>query len=563
MLPEPTDFEDGPAAIAPTPANVKAERNRLNGVHHEVRPAPRVRVIDDTEAEVNLLSTIFVDPSTVMAKCIEADIRPASFIDPRHGIVFDHLLRLHQQGTEINPAILALELRASGDLDRLGGFPFIQQISGSAATTAQDTYFITKVADLARRRELLRIANRLTIGATDPGTDVAELSQQAEKLLQPKSTPGRSDPSRPITAFTYPKDDDPDILLGSDDYLGRGGGMLFVSHAGAGKSSWIMDACMSWSMGESWCGIVAKRPLKILIVQGEDSDRYIGKVVASFIHARKLNDPQQALLSQNCKIHRLKGVSGMAFFTAIKPLIAAEQPDLVIINPLYIYAEGDIGRSEYAQPFLSGLDLLNKEEKFAYILVHHTGKPSARNKDGKRADIEDWESVYMGFGSSYLANWPRCSALLEPVPNARGRYVIKLGKAGYNAGVTKLVDHEGVMRREPTTRIPIRHSTDKMPVGGRDRPVYYWEDDLATPVVEAPEGQPKGRPKKFTFSQFVSIMPKTADKALTRQALYRFACDVVNIGETSFREVLNEAVDDGLVIRTNRSGGFLYHLHSA
>lgn len=365
--------------------------------------------------------------------------------------------------------------------------------------------------------------------------------------------------SRPITSFTYPEDDDPSILLGSDDYLGRGGGMLFVSHAGAGKSSWIMDACMSWALGEPWMGIKCSRPLRSLIIQAEDSDRYIGKIFASFAHVRKLTTDQTTQLATNCHIVRVKGISGPTFLAEVKHLAAQHQPDLVIINPLYIYADGDIGRSEFAQPFLMGLDAVNKDEKFAYILVHHTGKPQSKGKDGKRAEVEDWESVYMGFGSSYLANWPRCSALLEPVAGSSGKFLIKLGKGGYNAGVTKITDHEGVKRKEPTTRIPIKHSQEKMLVGDRERPVYYWETD-DQPVESTPQGPPRGRPKKFEFSLFSPIFPRERAKAMTRLALYKYAKDMSDISESSFRGLLFDAVQEGSIERIEAPGGFMYYL---
>lgn len=363
--------------------------------------------------------------------------------------------------------------------------------------------------------------------------------------------------ARPITSYAYPADDDPDIILGSDDYLGRGGGLLFVSHAGAGKSSWAYDACMMWALGRVWQGIKSHVPRKTLIVQAEDSDRYIGKIFTSFAHVNQLTPEDTKLLEANCVIIRLKGVSGPAFFTALTALTAEHQPDLVVINPIYLYAEGDITRSEFAQPFLLGLDAVNRAEKFAYILIHHTGKPAAKGNNGKRPELEDWESAYMGFGSSYLANWPRCTILLEPVPGNPGHYQIKLGKGGYNAGVTQ-PNEFGMGATVPTTRIAIRHSTQRMQVNGKDRPVYYWELDDSNPeATEAPKG---GRAKQYHFHSFRDIFPKTRDKAMGKKALLRYAEDIAPIKETAFREILHQAVEDGLLIRIPTAAGFNYYL---
>jgi len=351
--------------------------------------------------------------------------------------------------------------------------------------------------------------------------------------------------ARPITSFAYPSDDDPNMLLGSEDYLGRGGGLLFVSHAGAGKSSWAMDACMMWALGRAWMGIQSHKPRKTLIIQAEDSDRYIGKIFASFAHVNNLTPAELALLQANCVIVRLKGVSGPAFFTALKALTALHSPDLVVINPIYLYAQGDITRSEFAQPFLLGLDDANKDEKFAYILIHHTGKPMAKGNNGKRAEVEDWESAYMGFGSSYLANWPRCSILLEPVAGHPGKYQIKLGKGGFNAGITRTVPQGAGTRHEPVTRIAIRHSTDRMEVNGKDRPVYYWEVDDNPPAADEAPAAHKAKPAKYLFNDYRTLFPGPNTAGLNINELHRALLANGEIAKKNLHQVCKRWAEDG------------------
>jgi hypothetical protein len=366
--------------------------------------------------------------------------------------------------------------------------------------------------------------------------------------------------ARPITSYAYPSDDDPNMLLGSEDYLGRGGGLLFVSHAGAGKSSWAMDACMMWALGRAWMQINSHQPRKTLIVQAEDSDRYIGKIFASFAHVNKLTPADLELLAKNCVIVRLKGVSGAAFFAALTALVEQHQPDLVVINPIYLYAEGDITRSEYAQPFLLGLDAVNKAEKFAYILIHHTGKPQAKGNNGKRAEVEDWESAYMGFGSSYLANWPRATVLLEPVSGNPGHYQIKLGKGGFNAGVTKQVEQGAGFRTEPVTRIAVKHSTERMLVNGKERPVFYWEVDNDAPE-QAESTKPKGgRPPKYSLDTFMRFIPVSKADALPAPQIWRNMAGASGIPSSSFSDLLLRGANAGEIMLSDIQGkGPCYH----
>lgn len=512
-------------------------------------------VLSDESAEAHVLACCFLDEGPTLDRA-SASLTADSFYHPQHAIIFRQLCALRADQKPITPDTLLTERAAA--LAGVNPMLLVQLTDPSKyPTTAHAGYMIARVADLAAKRTILR-SLKDGLEQIERGVDLADLAPQLQ-ALSPQRATSSANPARPITSYAYPAEDDPNILLGSDDYLGRGGGLLFVSHAGAGKSSWAMDACMMWALGRAWMGIKCHQPRKTLIIQAEDSDRYIGKIFASFAHVNKLTPDELALLAANCVIIRLKGVSGPAFFAELKRLTDLHQPDLVVINPIYLYAEGDITRSEFAQPFLLGLDAANKAEKFAYILIHHTGKPSAKGKDGKRAEVEDWESAYMGFGSSYLANWPRCTVLLEPVPGATGRYQIKLGKGGYNAGVTKEVAQGTGFRLEPVTRIAIRHSTSRMQVGSKDRPVYYWELD-DTPTEESDAKPRGGRPKEYTFDTFAGIFPHAADKAITRNALHRFATDLAPIKETAFRDMLTDAVQRGELARITKHNAFMYYM---
>lgn len=475
------------------------------------RPSPQ-------STEQYLLGCCLIDEGATLDKCISAGLVSTDFTDHALGLTFSHLRQM--RGAQVPIALDTLVEHLGSRVVDAGGIHALMALD-QVGTTARASHSLSQILDASDLRRIERIAKQVQ-ELTTKGGDIAEIVALME---QAKPRERRETPKvRPITSFAYPSDDDPNMLLGSEDYLGRGGGLLFVSHAGAGKSSWAMDACMMWALGRAWMGIKSHHPRKTLIIQAEDSDRYIGKIFASFAHVNKLNESELATLKENCVIIRLKGVSGPAFFTELKALTTLHNPDLVVINPIYLYAQGDITRSEFAQPFLLGLDDANRAEKFAYILIHHTGKPQAKGNNGKRAEVEDWESAYMGFGSSYLANWPRCTILLEPTSGHPGRYQIKLGKGGFNAGITRTVEQGAGTRQEPVTRVAIRHSTDRMSVGGRDRPVYYWEVDANPPAEDAEDKtstRAHGRPQKYQFSDYRSLFPPKQSIGLPLNELHR------------------------------------------
>lgn len=568
------EFEDAAAAATPAkrerkpkpspaaeperhPADEELEREQPPA---PVRQAPKAsRMLPHSlEAEENLLSSCFIDGATVIRDCLRAQLSHDSFYDPKHAIIFSVLVDLyHRNAKIIDPSVVAEELKKRRQLDAAGGYPFLTQVSSRIPTTAHANYFLESVRGYALRRLLIKLSTGTVEECYNPGGDIddlissitagnARVIDDARKEIAVKA--------RGIMSYGYPEGDDPNILLGTDDYLGRGGGMLLVSHAGAGKSSIVMDACMTWALGRPFAGIKCNGPLKSLIIQAEDSDRYVGKVSESFASACELSDAERRQVDRNVQVVRVSGITGSAFFSELERLVTLHSPDLVAINPIYLYAEGDISKSEHAQPFLVGLDRVNREMRFGYILVHHTGKPQQKDGRGKRAEVEDWETIYMGFGSSYLANWPRCSALLEPKAGSPGRYFLKLGKGGVNAGVTKSVPvQEGMsFRLEPTTRIAMRHSTKRMQMDGRDRQVIFWELDEDSPATSVSESK-GGRPSKYNFSDYAAAIRHKYAGSERRQGfstLWLIAHAVDGISKTQFRDLLREAVERGEVAKS-------------
>jgi replicative DNA helicase len=110
------------------------------------------------EAEEYLIACCLLDGSDVVSRCLEARIRPESFYDPKHGILFERLLDLYNRQVPIDISVLAEELKTARLLDQVGGYAFLTQVSGRIPTTAQATYFIEKVREQALLREIIRSA---------------------------------------------------------------------------------------------------------------------------------------------------------------------------------------------------------------------------------------------------------------------------------------------------------------------------------------------------------------------------------------------------------------------
>src|ERR1051325_3379290 len=110
------------------------------------------------EAEEYLLSCCLIDGADVLSRCLEARIRPESFFDSKHGIIFERLLDLYNRRAPIDVSVVAEELKTARQLDMVGGYAFLTQVSSRIPTTAQAGYFIEKVREQSLLRETIRSA---------------------------------------------------------------------------------------------------------------------------------------------------------------------------------------------------------------------------------------------------------------------------------------------------------------------------------------------------------------------------------------------------------------------
>jgi replicative DNA helicase len=115
------------------------------------------------EAEEYLLSCCLLDGADVVSRCLEARLRPESFYDPKHGIIFGRLLDLYNRQAPIDVSVVAEELKTARQLDAVGGYAFLTQVSSRIPTTAQASYFIERVREQSLLREIIRSAT----GAVD------------------------------------------------------------------------------------------------------------------------------------------------------------------------------------------------------------------------------------------------------------------------------------------------------------------------------------------------------------------------------------------------------------
>lgn len=344
--------------------------------------------------------------------------------------------------------------------------------------------------------------------------------------------------------FKLPPDNDPSILLGNR-YLNRGDGAILSGSSGMGKSSMSLQMAFLWALGLPAFGIKPNGALRSLVVQAEDSDGDVAEMWASMSRIMQLTEEQMEQVNERVEIVTERILRGMPFVAKLKLKVASHKPDIVWLNPLQAFMDGDVTDSQDLGRFLRGdLNRLNDPPSFSYFIVHHTTKPST----GKDRVERLWHEVmYDMAGGAEIINWARAILSLR-AGTEEGQFNLILAKRGRRAGVTKVVEQGAGTREEIVTTIPLKHSEGRIEVDGIQRglPAIFW---APRPADERPEtGMKKGgRPEKFSFEDYRNLFPAHSTPGMEIGPLCQLLSTNLEIKKPVLHNALKRWADEGFV----------------
>src|SRR5690349_6487573 len=146
------DWGDGPAPYAP------GERPSTPGD----RTPPQ-----DMAAEQSVLGSMLISKDAT-ADVTEA-IRGTDFYRPSHETIYDVVLDLYGRGEPVDMVTVAAELQRRGELQRIGGAPYLHTLSANVPIAANAGYY----AEIVREKAILR---RLV----DAGTKIVQIGYAGE-----------------------------------------------------------------------------------------------------------------------------------------------------------------------------------------------------------------------------------------------------------------------------------------------------------------------------------------------------------------------------------------------
>ena len=259
-------------------------------------------------------------------------------------------------------------------------------------------------------------------------------------------------------------------------WLRKGGGVIAASVAGAGKSTFSLQCALHWVMGVSCFGIEPVRPLKVAVVQAEDDLEELAMFRANMRQGLATDGFTPERIDEALKRLHIRtdflGKTGADFANALGAMQSQYRYDLVIVNPLNSYFDGDISLNADATEFFRKLIdpvIKNPATECGIFFVHHMAKP-AKGKEaatfGKGAYAQ-----YAMQGGAELNNWARAVLLMIPFENAPDFWTLTAAKR-YKPLAWKDVDGNATKEKV------IAYSDD----------CIYWREPDAEEVRAAREG---------------------------------------------------------------------------
>lgn len=254
---------------------------------------------------------------------------------------------------------------------------------------------------------------------------------------------------------------DPNVLI-KGAWLERGCGAFLVSTAGTGKSIWMTQFALSMTHGVPFSGLIPYRPMRIWVIQSEDSPRRVAvdreDIIAGLTEdwAGQHPDLNWRAAAEQVIFLGMTGSTGATFLKQLRDELTAaredgETPDVIIINPYMAFMGGDISVNRDNSAFLrggvlngektEGLQSILEDFRVAALIAHHTGKPPTEKE--LASWLKNSMPEYQCCGASDITNWGRSFITMMKIPGNSSGVMLTAGK---NGGGLQWPEEEGARR---------------------------------------------------------------------------------------------------------------------
>lgn len=133
----------------------------------------------DLDAEQSVLGSMMLSKDAIME--VADLITSSDYYQPANETIHDVIVELSSRGEPADPVTVAGELRRRGDLQRVGGAPYLHTLIASVPTAANAGYYARQVRERSVLRRLVSAGTRIAqLGYSEDGGDVDDIVDVAQ-----------------------------------------------------------------------------------------------------------------------------------------------------------------------------------------------------------------------------------------------------------------------------------------------------------------------------------------------------------------------------------------------
>lgn len=312
------------------------------------------------------------------------------FDDPRHETIWDAMVRLDRHGKKVDPVTLNAVL--TGDRSQ----PILVELVTMAALPDHVAEYANIIRSWSTKRRIESEARKVLAEALNPHANASGFAAAVVNRFMAIRDSGVG--AEDITALTASEllaqaDDEPEWLI--PGLLERRDRFMLTGEEGLGKSHLLRQFAVHAAAGMNPLDMGSTfEPLRTTIIDCENTWAQVRRKIRPAVEwaARYGQDPSDRVMvdcTSRMDITRDKDLA------RIHQLLDAQQPDLVVIGPLYRLVPRALQTDDDAAPVLAALDTI-RDRGCALLMEAHAGH--ALGKGGVR-DLRPR-------GSSALLGWP-------------------------------------------------------------------------------------------------------------------------------------------------------------
>lgn len=133
------------------------------------------------EAERGVLGCVLLSPREGVGACFEQFTRGEDFFyDPRHQVIFAHIVELCDQQAAVDLVTLGARLQDKGVLETVGGYAYLTALMDAVPSAANLGYYLAIVREKYLLRRLIGTCTRIVGEAYEEGANVGAFLDRAE-----------------------------------------------------------------------------------------------------------------------------------------------------------------------------------------------------------------------------------------------------------------------------------------------------------------------------------------------------------------------------------------------